>query len=88
MFGRLQLETSDRTTLAIPSNTLVQRLGVSGVFKVVNGKAQFQTVTVHPIRTDKVEVFAGVNEGDRLVLNPAPTLKENTEISESTQPAT
>jgi multidrug efflux pump subunit AcrA (membrane-fusion protein) len=88
MFGRLQLETSDRITLAIPSNTLVQRLGVSGVFKVVNGKAQFQTVTVHPISTDKVEVFAGVNEGDRLVLNPAPTLKESTEISEPTQPAT
>ncbi len=88
MFGRSQLETSDRTTLAIPSNTLVQRMGISGVFKVVNGKAQFQTVTVHPISTDKVEVFAGVNEGDRLVLNPAPTLKENTEISESTQPAT
>jgi multidrug efflux pump subunit AcrA (membrane-fusion protein) len=88
MFGRLQLETSDRPALAIPKNTLVQRLGVSGVFKVVNGKAQFQTVTVQPISTDKVEVFAGVNEGDRLVLNPAPTLKENTEISESTQPAT
>ena len=88
MFGRLQLETNDRTALVIPKNTLVQRLGISGVFKVVNGKAQFQTVTVHPINSDGVEVFNGVNEGDRLILNPDPILKENTEISGSTQPAT
>jgi HlyD family secretion protein len=83
MFGRLQLETSDRNTLAIPSNTLVQRMGISGVFKVVNGKAQFQTVTVHPINGERVEMFAGVNEGDRLILNPDSSLKENTEVSES-----
>jgi HlyD family secretion protein len=88
MFGRLQLETNDRTALVIPRNTLVQRLGVSGVFKLVNGKAQFQTVTVHPVNGDAVEVFNGVNEGDRLILNPDPSLRENTEISESTQPAT
>jgi multidrug efflux pump subunit AcrA (membrane-fusion protein) len=83
MFGRLQLESTDRTALVIPRNTLIQRLGVSGVFKVVDRKAQFQTVTVHPINGNGVEVFAGVNEGDRLILNPDPSLKENTEISES-----
>jgi multidrug efflux pump subunit AcrA (membrane-fusion protein) len=88
MFGRLQLEGTDRTALVIPSNTLVERLGVSGVFEVVDGKAQFHTVTVHPINGNAVEVFAGVNEGDRLILNPVPTLQDNTEISESTQPAT
>jgi hypothetical protein len=43
---------------------------------------------VHPINDDMVEVFAGVNEGDRLILNPDPMLKENAEITESTQPAT
>jgi multidrug efflux pump subunit AcrA (membrane-fusion protein) len=83
MFGRLQLENTDRTALVIPKNTLVQRLGVSGVFKVVDGKTQFQTVTVRPINGDAVEVFAGVNEGDRLILNPAPGLQENTKVSES-----
>ncbi|HEY9625649.1 MAG TPA: efflux RND transporter periplasmic adaptor subunit [Crinalium sp.] len=88
MFGRLQLESRDRTALIIPKNTLVERLGISGVFKVIDGKAQFQTVTVHPINDDMVEVFAGVNEGDRLILNPDPMLKENAEITESTQPAT
>ena len=87
MFGRLQLETNDRAALAIRSNTLVQRLGVTGVFKVVNGKAQFQTVTVRPITENEVEVFDGVNEGDRLILNPDPGLKDNTQITESTQPA-
>ncbi len=88
MFGRLQLETDDRTALVIPTNTLVQRLGISGVFKVVNGKAQFQTVTVHPVNGDGVEVFNGVNEGDHLILNPDPSLKDNTSISELTKPAT
>jgi RND family efflux transporter MFP subunit len=83
MFGRLQLESTDRTALVIPSNTLVERLGVSGVFKVVDGKIQFQTVTVRPINDDVVEVFAGVTEGDRLILNPDPSLHENTEVSES-----
>ncbi|XGV96587.1 MAG: efflux RND transporter periplasmic adaptor subunit [Leptolyngbya sp. BL-A-14] len=88
MFGRLPLETNDRIALSIPKSALVQRLGVSGVFKVVDGKAQFQTVTVQSLNGDAVEVFNGVNEGDRLILNPASNLQENTEVSESTQPAT
>jgi multidrug efflux pump subunit AcrA (membrane-fusion protein) len=83
MFGRLQLETDDRMALVIPKNTLGQRLGVSGVFKVVDGKAQFQTVTVQPINGDGVEVFNGINEGDRLIVNPDPSLPENTKISVS-----
>jgi hypothetical protein len=83
MFGRLQLESRDRTALIIPKNTLVERLGISGVFKVIDGKAQFQTVTVHPINDDMVEVFAGVNEGDRLILNPDTGLHENTQVTES-----
>jgi HlyD family secretion protein len=83
MFGRLQLDTDDRTALVIPKETLVERLGVSGVFKVVDGKTQFQTVTVQPINSDEVEVFSGVSEGDRLILNPAPTLQDNTEVSAS-----
>jgi multidrug efflux pump subunit AcrA (membrane-fusion protein) len=87
MYGRLQLETDD-TALVIPKNALVQRLGVSGVFKVVDGKAQFQTVTVQPINKDEVQVFNGIKEGDRLILNPDPTLQDNTEISGSTQSAT
>jgi multidrug efflux pump subunit AcrA (membrane-fusion protein) len=88
MFGRLSLATTDRTTLTIPPNALVQRLGVSGVFKVIDGKAQFQTVAVQPINDHQVEVFNGVNEGDRLIVNPNPGLQDNTEVNESTQPAT
>jgi multidrug efflux pump subunit AcrA (membrane-fusion protein) len=88
MFGRLQLDTDDRTALVIPKDTLVERLGVSGAFKVVDGKAQFQTVTVQPINGNEVEVFAGIKEGDRLILNPTPGLQDNTEISDSTQSAT
>jgi multidrug efflux pump subunit AcrA (membrane-fusion protein) len=87
MFGRLQLEGNDRAALVIPSTTLVQRLGITGVFKVVDGKAQFQTVTVQPINGDTVEVFDGVSQGDRLILNPDPGLQDNTEISGSTQSA-
>ncbi|MBF2028587.1 MAG: efflux RND transporter periplasmic adaptor subunit [Oscillatoriales cyanobacterium C42_A2020_001] len=83
MFGRLQLENTNRTALAIPKNTLVQRLGVSGVFKVVDGKAQFQTVTVRPMHGDAIEVFAGVKESDRLILNPDPSLHENTKVNGS-----
>lgn len=81
MFGRLQLASSDRTALTIPTTAVVQRLGIQGVFKVVDGKAQFQLVTLKPAQGDKVEVFSGLQEGDRIILNPNPTMLDGTVVN-------
>jgi multidrug efflux pump subunit AcrA (membrane-fusion protein) len=65
MFGRLQLTTSDRQALMIPNNAIVKRMGITGAYKVVDGKAQFQTLTTGAAHDIQVEIFSGLKSGDR-----------------------
>jgi RND family efflux transporter MFP subunit len=84
MFGRLKLvhqttnqHSGDRTILMIPQSAIVQQFGITGVYKVANGQASFQPITTGKSDGSDVEVFSGLSEGDRLVINPSPNLKNN-----------
>jgi multidrug efflux pump subunit AcrA (membrane-fusion protein) len=41
--------------------------GKSGVFRVVQGRARFQTVKVGPAANGQVEVVEGLSGGERLI---------------------
>jgi hypothetical protein len=38
-------------------------------------------VTLKPAQGDKVEVFSGLNEGDRIILNPNSTMPDGTVVN-------
>lgn len=87
MFGRLPLADqrsaqtpSDRKTLIIPQAAIVQQFGITGVYKVSEGQAVFQPITPGQTHDADIEVFSGLSAGDRLVLNPAPDLKDGTPL--------
>ncbi len=77
MFGRLELAASKRSTLQIPKSAIVERTGIKGVFQVQGNQAIFHPVTLGSPQGEKVEVFAGVKPGNRIILNPPNALKEN-----------
>ncbi len=76
MFGRLKLDTSDRQILTLPETALVKRLGIAGVYKIENGKADFQQVTTGATHDGEIEIFSGVGDGDRIVVNPSSELAD------------
>jgi len=85
MFGRMQLANAAATpgkqsALIIPQAAIVQQFGITGVYQVTNGQAFFQPITVGKTHGTNVEVFSGLTEGDRLVVNPSPDLKDNTPV--------
>lgn len=87
MFGRLKLvnptatrSPGDRTLLVIPQSAIVQQFGITGVYKVMDGHATFQPITTGRSNGSDIEVFSGVSEGDRLVINASPDLKDNTPV--------
>ncbi|AFY78146.1 RND family efflux transporter, MFP subunit [Pleurocapsa sp. PCC 7327] len=81
MFGRLQLTTSTRQALMIPNDAIVKRMGITGAYKVVDGKAQFQTLTAGTTHGEQVEVYWGLEAGDRVILNPSPALTDGALVS-------
>ncbi|MGF1602073.1 MAG: efflux RND transporter periplasmic adaptor subunit [Thermosynechococcaceae cyanobacterium] len=83
MFGRLQLRShqgGERQGLMIPEAALVKRFGVTGVFKVMDQQAQFQPITTGQVQGSAVEVFSGLEVGDRVIINPKPELKNGTTL--------
>ncbi len=86
MFGRLQLKDEaaaalgERSALVIPQSAVVQQFGITGVYKVENGQAAFQPITTGETHGSDIEVFSGVAENDRLVLNPSSSLKNGTPV--------
>jgi multidrug efflux pump subunit AcrA (membrane-fusion protein) len=81
LFGRLPLTTSDRQALMIPVHAIVKRMGITGTYKVVDGKAQFQTLTTGATHGEQVEVYSGLEAGDRVILNPNSDLTDGGAVS-------
>jgi multidrug efflux pump subunit AcrA (membrane-fusion protein) len=77
MFGRIRLQKSgDIETLVVPEEAVVERVGITGVYQVVDGKARFTKITPGAQEEGKLEVFSGLEKGDRVVLNPPEKIKD------------
>ncbi|WP_010480381.1 efflux RND transporter periplasmic adaptor subunit [Acaryochloris sp. CCMEE 5410] len=89
MFGRLQFRattrqnTTARQGLMIPKDALVRQFGVTGVFKVVDHQAQFNPITTGQFTSKSVEVYSGLEKGDRIIVNPSPKLENGTVLQVS-----
>lgn len=77
MFGRIRLQKSgDIETLMVPQKAVIERVGITGVYQVVDGKAQFTKITPGAEEEGKLEVFSGLEKGDRVVLNPPEKIED------------
>jgi RND family efflux transporter MFP subunit len=70
-FVKAEIVTNQtNTAVTVPPNALVIFAGIEKVMVVENGKAQEKTVTTGRRGDDWIEIKAGVNAGDTIVLDP------------------
>ena len=71
LFGRAQFSRGKRSTLLIPKTAIVERGQLQGVYVLDQSKvANLRYVTMGKTTGSKVEVLAGLQEGERLVAEP------------------
>src|SRR5215471_906869 len=70
-FVKAEIVTNQtNTAITVPPNALVTFAGIEKVIVVENGKAQEKTVTTGRRGSDWIEIKAGVNAGDTVVVDP------------------
>jgi len=71
LFARLLLPTpASDPRLTVPKSAVFERGGLSGVFVVKDGKAGLRWIAVGASQGEHTEVRAGLEAGERVVLNP------------------
>lgn len=65
----------DQPRLAVNASALTQKNGGPAVFRLRGGKAELVPVIVGAAAGGMVEIISGLSEGEQVVLNPSPSLK-------------
>lgn len=68
-FARVGFKRGERQTMMVPQSAIVNRSGIEGVFVVKEGTAYFHMVRLGESIGDQVEIKAGVNLGDKIVID-------------------
>ena len=81
-FGRARFQGPARRTLTVPAAALIRRGQLSFIFAVgADRLARLRPISTGTIAADRVEVLAGVHEGDRVVTNPPASLSDGARIA-------
>jgi RND family efflux transporter MFP subunit len=81
-FGRARFQGPARRTLTVPAPATVRRGQLTFVFTVdADGLARLRPISTGTITADRVEVLAGVHEGDRVVTNPPASLSDGARVT-------
>jgi RND family efflux transporter MFP subunit len=80
-FGRARFFGPARRTLAAPASAVVRRGQLWFAFAVDrNGLARLRVLTPGDVRADRVEVLAGLQAGERVVLDPPPSMEDGARV--------
>ena len=81
-FARALFPEGERQALAIPAAALVNRAGIDGVFVLdKNGIAQFRMVRRGAATGNRVEIQAGLQAGERIVVEGADKLESGDKVT-------
>jgi multidrug efflux pump subunit AcrA (membrane-fusion protein) len=81
-FGRATFAGPSRRALTIPASALIRRGQLTFVFVLGSDeRAHLQPVSIGAMAGDRVEVFAGVRESDRIVTSPEPSINDGAAIA-------
>jgi len=70
MFVKVAFQVGEAERLLVPATALVRRSEVTGVYIVVDDGIRLRQVRVGEVVGDRVEVLAGLAEGERVALDP------------------
>ncbi len=86
-FGQALLPVGEDTGLLVPGSAVVRRAGIEGVYIAgPDHRAHFRSVRTGRRRGDRVELLAGVEVGERVILAPPAPLHEGAPLSVMTEP--
>jgi RND family efflux transporter MFP subunit len=81
MFARARFESEERKALVVPASAIVRRGQLSLVFIVDSGgRARMRAITAGSQSGDTVEVLAGLQAGEPVIVNPPAALVEGTPV--------
>jgi RND family efflux transporter MFP subunit len=83
MFGRAGLPGGSRRALMVPSNALLKRGQLTFVFVAAGDVARMRLVHEGQAHAGRIEILAGLAEGERVVLNPPGDLTDGRAIAVS-----
>jgi RND family efflux transporter MFP subunit len=81
VFGRARFGGPARRTVAVPATAVIARGQLSFVYAVSDGRAHLRPISVGARPGDRVEVLAGLHEGDVVVLEPGQALGDGAPVS-------
>lgn len=81
MFARARFESGERKALVVPEAAVVRRGQLSLIFVIDSSRhAQMRTITAGARSGDSVEVLAGIQPGETVVVNPPASLIDGVEV--------
>lgn len=81
MFGSAKFPTGQREAIAVPSESVVQRGQLTGVFTVSSeGVARFRIVTTGKTSGGVVEILSGLTEGEEVAVEGASALNDGSKV--------
>lgn len=80
MFAVARLETSEKPSLAVPSNALVKQAEVTRAFAVVNKRVEERIIQTGSERDGKTAVIVGLKPGESVVVSPGPDVRDGAQV--------
>jgi RND family efflux transporter MFP subunit len=81
-FGRARFQGPARRTLTVPAAAVVHRGQLTFVFVAeADNVARLRPTSIGTRAADRIEVLAGVHDGDRVVTNSPPSLSDGSRIA-------
>ena len=81
-FGRARFAGPTRQALVIPASAAIRRGQLTFVYAVnAEGRAVLQPVSPGAETEDRIEVLAGIREGDRVITDPPPSLSDGSPVT-------
>jgi multidrug efflux pump subunit AcrA (membrane-fusion protein) len=81
-FARARFEGPTRRTLTVPAGAVARRGQLTFVFEAAaDGTARLRQVAIGAAAAGRVELLAGIHDGDRVVIDPPTSLAEGTRLA-------
>lgn len=82
-FARISFKRGERQTILIPGPAVIVRAGIQGVFVVQNDQAYFRMVRTGQVIDGQVEIQAGLNLGDEIVIEGNQSLLNGDKVTKN-----